>query len=356
MITWLTLGRCVIALIRRRYALITGGASVYYRWQERPWVRLTVPDPAFPDPRKPQTVPPGDLNFAAFRVPPDDPENDWPVFLGRVERTRAAPDQPYRYTIIPTDRPYVGLVGESIAAPSGRARVQVGAERVDDKNRFAVFVRKEPTAELPDNASLNIDTDGNIGIAGETTIQGGLTIRDGALEFPVGVSISGQNPWSIYHSKELIKSTEQHQLRIEGHEVVVGFWSDAEKAFHPCLTVSSDGSVTVHGNLIVKGDLIEERQRAKASLSPEARSFMVGAEHSGLAGGGTALVPHAYRSAYSTPASVQTVAATPAPDTAAQALASTLQQDPNMLSTFVEAVQQNPKLKDALLKALKPKK
>jgi hypothetical protein len=73
----------------------------------------------------------------------------------------------------------------------------------------------------------------------------------------------------------------------EGSEVVIGYFSDEEKAFKPCLTIGSDCTVTVHGNLVVEGS-IEGLQVAKgtipAVLSAEAQSFLLANFNSGIAG------------------------------------------------------------------------
>ena len=88
---------------------------------------------------RPEGVPLADYGFSATRMPPDDPALIWPVFLGQV--TRGGPVDKRTYAVNPADRPYAGLVGESVLAPSGETRVQIGqgAER-NDPSGFAVFI------------------------------------------------------------------------------------------------------------------------------------------------------------------------------------------------------------------------
>ena len=95
------------------------------RWRERAVLRLS-PAAAEVDPRRPPGVPPPDLDFPPHQAPPDDPARQWPVYLGRLDTQTGS---------VGGARPYIGLVGDTVAAPSGRARMQVG-----DEGRFAVGV------------------------------------------------------------------------------------------------------------------------------------------------------------------------------------------------------------------------
>src|SRR3954454_7202647 len=78
-----------------------------YRLVEQPVLRYTAFDPDEVDRRRPGTVPVGDRDFPPARTAPDDPINDWPVFLATVTRN---PDG--TYTIDGDGRPYAGLIGE----------------------------------------------------------------------------------------------------------------------------------------------------------------------------------------------------------------------------------------------------
>jgi hypothetical protein len=65
------------------------------------------------------------------------------------------------------------------------------------------------------------------------------------------------------------------------NRVVIGAWNPESKAFEPCVTVTDDCNVTVHGDLIVGGQLIEEQPRQAAQITTEAQyqvlaSFVTG--------------------------------------------------------------------------------
>ena len=104
------------------------------RWRERAVLRLS-PAAAEVDPRRPPGVPPPDLDFPPHQAPPDDPARQWPVYLGRLDTQTGS---------VGGARPYIGLVGDTVAAPSGRARMQVG-----DEGRFAVGVTGPGTPPEP---------------------------------------------------------------------------------------------------------------------------------------------------------------------------------------------------------------
>jgi hypothetical protein len=269
------------------------------RVQEYPQIRYDVPDPSFADPRMPRGVPPGDRAFDPSRTPPAD--GDWPVVLGRIKRSRASADKPPTYTVVPVERPYAGLVGETIRAPSKRARVQIGAEQPDDPRRFAVFVQDPGNPDASIAPALEIDADGAIDLRGEATLYGDLTIAGGTLEFGVGPARARQaRPWQIYHHLETLPATsapragtapagqeqeELHELRIEmlsagvdqqkagNNKVVIGAWSEEDKAFKPCLTIADDCTITVHGDLIVEGQLKETQKRPDAQLTQSVRAL-----------------------------------------------------------------------------------
>ena len=256
------------------------GDTPNYRWQETAQLLLTVPDPDFPDPRKPESVPVGDLEFGPARTPPDDPQNDWPVFLGRV--TKSPKNE---ITIEHDNRPYISLIGESIIAPSGEVLIKLGAE--DPDRDFAVFISR---AEQENNTPhLAINNDGQIEVRGDTTLHGNLTLAGGSLEFKVG---EARAPWSIYHAKD----ENLEQLRIEiaktnsaDNQFAIGHWSEEEKKFKECLTVDENCTITVHGNLVVEGLVRGNAARDAINLTTlgpgeEAKSFLIAASLTGIGG------------------------------------------------------------------------
>ena len=142
--------------------------------------------------------------FPPSRLPPDDPARPWPVFLGQLRQDRSGPQPTYVPDI--AGRPYAGLVGEQVAAPSGRARVQIGAEQDGDPRRFAVWV----SADDPGGPRLQIDDSGEVGVRGNLTVNGDVTI-DGDIELGVGPARAGPSPWSISR----VQTDGGEELRIE---------------------------------------------------------------------------------------------------------------------------------------------
>src|SRR5262249_10948530 len=251
-------------------------------------------------------------------------------------RTLSNRNQPYSVDL--ADRPYVGLVGEALVAPSGRARVQIGAELATDPLRFAVFV---PEADARDNAPprLAIDTAGRLGIQGDSTLYGDLTIA-GHIELQAGtVQPQSALPWHLYH----LDNHGDHELRIEmaagtgGHNaVVIGAWSAQANAFSPCLTIDDTCTVTVHGNLVVEGQLTETQPRAEPPLSQDARRFMLSGLLSGV-GGGSTLLNRFYRSPGGVDPDVAAQAImTLAPEASMQALVTSLVTNPGRLAVLAD--------------------
>jgi len=316
------------------------GEVPFYRWQEQPLIRLDIPDPAFLNRRAPKSVPVGDLNFDPSRTPPDDPTDDWPVFLGQLRRDPSNPAQPY--SVDPADRPYVGLVGEAVLAPSGRARVQIGAELQTDPRRFAVFVPEADGGVDPLPPRLEIDGEGKVGIRGDATLQGNLIMAGGTIEWRAGTRAPQALPWRVYRVEGATAGA--HELRIEMarpaaggqlglNQVVIGSWSAEDQQFHPCLTIADDCTVTVHGNLIVQGH-IEQADRAPAALSPEANRFLLTSFLSGV-GGASTLFDQLYRRPFSTAPGTATAATRVlASETGMQTIVENLAADPNRLATL----------------------
>ena len=169
----------------------------FYRWREQPIVRLTVPDPAFPDRRQPAGLTEAELAFDATRHPPDDPEVDWPVFLGQVRRN--APEAIPRFTIDPSDRPYVGLVGDEIRSPSGLAWIVLGhdPDAIEDL-AFAVHLDGSSHSRPP----MAMDRAGNLDLVGRTTVHGDVVIDGSELVFAAAAEqLSTGQPWRIYRTE-----------------------------------------------------------------------------------------------------------------------------------------------------------
>ena len=251
--------------------------SLFYRWVEQPVVRLLPPgdnDP--PDRRAPPEVPDADIDFPPSRLPPDDPARPWPVFLGQLRQVRSGPQPTYVPDL--AGRPYVGLVGEQVAAPSGRARVQIGAEQDNDPRRFAVWV----PADDPGGPRLQIDDSGELDIRGTLTVDGDVTV-DGDIELGVGPAQAEPSPWSISHV--LTGNVEELRIELPGGgaagQAVIGHWDADANQFQPCLTVGADCTVTLSGDLVVGGSVTVQGDIFNPGLGPEAAraamsSFLTG--------------------------------------------------------------------------------
>lgn len=317
--------------------------SAFYRWVEQPVLRLLAPEDAAPDRRVPPEVPDADLDFPPSRLPPDDPDRPWPVFLGQLRQDRSAPQPVYVPDL--ADRPYAGLVGEQVAAPSGRARLQIGAERDADPRRFAVWV----PAQDPDGPRLEIDAGGDVGVRGNVTVHGDVTV-DGALELGVGPAQAAPSPWSI----SVVQSGPAEELRVElpapsggtPAQVVVGHWDADTKQFKPCLTVGDDCTVTVTGDLVVQGSLTMGGEFVAPGLGPEARRAALSTFLTGV-GGASTLLNRFYQSTFT--------AAALASDVGVRRIARELADNPDRRAAFAAVVKEShPDLASQLAEDLRP--
>ncbi len=130
-------------------------------------------------------------------------------------------------------------------------------------------------------------------VVGDTSLLGNVTVG-GVVEFQAesnegDLSTLPAQPWTISH---VANDADNHELRIQmdgphgsaNHEVVIGTWTmvpqddgSQEQQFSPCLTIGSDCKVTVHGDLVVEGDLLDKarniRQLGDSELSDSARRW-----------------------------------------------------------------------------------
>jgi hypothetical protein len=257
-------------------------ARDYYRAREQPHLSLAPTEGQDADRRHPAEVAEGDRDFGPHRTPYDDPRRLWPVFLGTI--TSDLQPTP-SYTLHQTNRPYAGLRGEAIIAPSGKARLQLGAEDDSDQRRFAV------SAGTPGQPLLEVTRLGRLSVRGDARVAGDLTLVNGAVEFQVGAATADPpvtgHPWRIYGVRTPDPATPNaflFDLRIElggqggASELTVGSFSEEDKAFRPVLTVA-DQVVTVDGSLVVKGgiedlaDLVERLVAHQGSLNDLANAL-----------------------------------------------------------------------------------
>ncbi len=331
------------------------GQTDYYRLQEAPRVLLTRAGFLPADARKPPQVPLGDYDFAAYRTPIDDPDQSWPVFLGNVRWAKA--EEP---PIVSMDgRPLIRAVGEQLVAPSGSAAVQLGSSTADGGSKFSVHIpAPEPAAEKikpwlelverPLNPAAEADTPPpprqmDLVVRGQAVFHEDVHLAAGKLIFQGAQSqIDQKSAFRLYRFSQRTSVNQdasdapvelvENQLRVEiGQEgqsegqFVVGTWSDETEVFEPCLTIDAHKNMTVHGNLVVEGRVIEKTVRSKAGLSQDARNLAQVAALTGMAGS-SQLLGNVYRS----------------PFTAQTKEASEILASPEELETFVTAL-----LKDA---------
>jgi hypothetical protein len=229
------------------------GPGKHPRWREEPCIRLTEAREPL-EPRTPPGVRAGWLDYRPDEPPPDGPVPAWPVFLGRVTPPDFDPDL--------AKRPYAGLVGESVRHPGGREALRVGG----DEGGLAVRLRDADGAW---SEPLAVDATGNTTVSGDTTLDGELVVtgvdaRAGGLSFtPLAAVPEEAAPWRAYRAVVPDGERTLNQLRFEvGHpgdkgdplRYGLGVGSvDDTGAFERALTVMSNCTVVVGGNVVVEG-------------------------------------------------------------------------------------------------------
>lgn len=132
------------------------------RWHDEARVRLELADDELVEPRRPAAVAVVDRDFGPHRQPPDDPDNEWPIYLGRIRRTAGSVD------LIASERPFATLYGAAVNSPSGRAQIMVENELAGSRHTFAIRTQNDKN-ELQDRLTIRPN--------GETTINGKLTLH-----------------------------------------------------------------------------------------------------------------------------------------------------------------------------------
>jgi len=203
-------------------------------------------------------VTPGYGAFDATGTAPDDNAHPAPVYLGTITRDPAKPGS--TPVVSGTgDRPYVGARAAEVFTPSGDARLALGAD-------VAVYAGRTGSPALR-WAQGDSDPD-RLEVGGALQLGGDLHLAGGQLVLPQPVAGgSGPGPgWQLDHVQTTGASgTPVEQLRLvlgdpatagAATEFVIGSFSNGQ--FTPCLTVAADGTVTVHGNLVVQGNFDPE--------------------------------------------------------------------------------------------------
>jgi hypothetical protein len=203
--------------------------------------------------RRQPAVTPGDENFDATGTAPRGTLNPWPVYLGTITRDPAAPANPPVVSGT-CDRPYVGARAAQVFTPAGDAHLDLGED-------VAVYAG---TSSAP---ALRWTADGlgpgRLEVGGALTVGGDLSIDGGRVVIPevLAAGAAAHPEWQLDHvtaTGALGKPVEQLRLVLgdpatmgTATEFVIGCFANGQ--FKPCLTVAADGTVTVHGNLVVEG-------------------------------------------------------------------------------------------------------
>jgi hypothetical protein len=236
------------------------------------------------DPRQPPGVTPADLVAAASQPAPDDPARRWPVYLGTITRDLAHPENAPRIEL--DRRPYIGLVGATVATPAPRPFTWLEYTDAPDPT-VSVNLPGSPGTPgnpgTPDTTPLKVSRTGGVELNDQLTVDGELVVRGGSLTVaPVTPALpapaSGPPEWSLSHAEDAIA----HELRVAmpaagsgtvPNRLVVGVWRDG--SFARSLVVDETGTVMIAGNLVVSGYLRASSVQ-QAQLSAEAAAYLAG--------------------------------------------------------------------------------
>ena len=271
--------------------------EAFYRYQEQPRLVTTSgsAEGDGTDPQNPPDVTEFAQRFAPHLMPPDDPNRQWPVYLGKIVRHNEK-----KFSVFANERPQAGIVGGAIQTPSGQTTVVLGGK--SDSPRFAVRTivreRDEKGKEVEKEKEVLAIDGGGIEVHGRAVVEGDMEVQAGALVFSSaekeqeeaaeqaaglvkGLEVAPK-PWRIYrvNPKEEVPDSSApdarsqlklQQLRVElGNDAeknafVVGVFSAEDEAFQPILEVTDSRRTVIHGNLIVAGRVIEPNVRTVAS-------------------------------------------------------------------------------------------
>jgi hypothetical protein len=219
---------------------------------EAPVIQLDRAQGPGTDRRHPK-VTPGDENFDATGIAPQDTLHPWPVYLGTITRNPAAPASPP--VISGTgDRPYIGARAAQVFTPAGDARLDLGTDvAVYAGTASSPALRWSPGGAGP----AQLEVGGALTVGGDLGIAGGRVIMPQASAAGAATTPG----WQLDHvTTSGSGGTPVEQLRLvlgdpatagAATEFVIGAFANGQ--FTPCLTVGADGTITIHGNLIVAG-------------------------------------------------------------------------------------------------------
>ncbi|MBI3785368.1 MAG: hypothetical protein HY270_18405 [Deltaproteobacteria bacterium] len=232
--------------------------------------RVLIAEASSADPRLPMDVPDADLDFAAYREPPDDPRIEWPIYLGTVSIESGN-------LVVDKTRPYATLVGRNITTPRGDVVVRLGTSRHGDDTRAALSIQKGKDEWVD---ALRIDRRSQVYVAQDLHVEKNLELQGPAsgagptstrarLRFARPIDAPDKAaPWSIYRAtvreKAGDKEVSHQQLRFEiadpgkkGDPTRYAMCLRHANGSKPILTAAADRSVTIHAELKVTGQIIQ---------------------------------------------------------------------------------------------------
>lgn len=265
-----------------------------YRATERAEIVLTRGG-ARPDPHHPPGVPVTALEEPLLATP-DDPQQRWPVYLGRVVMAIPASGPP-TFEIDTADRVHVGLNAELIDHPGNPTRIELGrrpqhadSRQIGDEEfryapdptrNFAVFVPDDgaqllqPTLAVCDSATQ---------IRGTTEVHGNLVLDGASLQFPdaIGEAPSAGGDPSLYRASATEMRIDLGDLGTADRTLVIGVTQDDQ--FVPALEVRFTGTVgnvaakpavTVYGDLNIEGTIKSPDIRTR-TVTEEVAALLTG--------------------------------------------------------------------------------
>jgi hypothetical protein len=150
------------------------------------------------------------------------------------------------------------------------------------------LVNETPQGPVTLAPRLEVQSDGTIGLRGETTVNGNLRMAGGAVRFDDVASFTPENS-PVIPSIYRFDDTGKEQLRIDlgaagasPRQFVIGF-SGADGKFTECLRIEMKNNtpvVTIRGDLVVEGKIANEKhpfpQLDQAALAAILGSFQAG--------------------------------------------------------------------------------
>jgi hypothetical protein len=283
---WLEYARSEPARSARTAPACDRDAAQPDRWADEPAIQLRKrTERRSTSPSMPDEVPAGDLDFSPDRPPPDDPEDRWPVFLGRIDYRDG------KWEVDLSERLYAGLVAERIvsrrdAAEGWRTVVVTGGEPARPDDRFVIRTEvpggpKEGHTWLAvrgDEKGSEIELGASrVQVNGDLVLQGGAAVEFQPT-FPAqsnGTESSGGESWRMYHHFGVNGKDFTDEMRItipsssaKTNSVAIGSFSDGK--FVPILTVKDDKSVEINGTLTVLGKITPEPIDVPPNTTPAA--------------------------------------------------------------------------------------